>query len=57
MVKKFVVDKPLLELNGTLGEGERSSWLSIINGLVFLACRVRLGHQDSASLFRRHRSV
>lgn len=57
MVKKFVVDKPLLELNGTLGEGERSSWLSIISGLVFLACRVRLGHQDSASLFRRHRSV
>lgn len=32
MVKKFVVDKPLLELNGTLGEGERPFWLSIISG-------------------------
>lgn len=44
MIKKFVVDKPLLELNGTLGEGERSFLFNMADCLVPLVCRLCVGY-------------
>ena len=32
MVKRFTVDKPLLKLDCTLGEGESSGWSSVQRG-------------------------